>query len=338
MQLSRVIDFFRSSVELTTPTPRIFICYRRSDTAGHAGRLLDALRSHFGADHVYMDIDMIEPGVDFSNVIAGTLDRVDVVIALIGRDWLHSSDNTGRRRLDNPDDFVRLELEDALQRGKRVIPVLIQGASMPSSDDLPPALAALAYRHALELADTRWQYGVQQLIASLEGSGQRSAEVLPSRAAAEEVKGAGVLAPFPRAHVFVSYASEDRVQVIAFVDRLRQQSVPIWIDDGDIDAALLWGEVIVEAIEQCAAFVVMLSGSAGSSPNVVRELVLASEYTKPIVPLLLEPMEIPRSMRYQLAGIQHINLYDRDQQDSLHRVLRSLQRLGLPLDRAPVAG
>jgi hypothetical protein len=319
---------------------RVFICYRRTDSAGHAGRLFDALATRFGDDQVYMDIDTIEPGVDFRSVIDTTLDNADVVIALIGRDWLASTDARGRRRLDNPDDFVRLELEAALRRNKRVIPVLIQGANMPTASELPEGLAELADRNALELADTRWRHGVETLIRSLERLAQEQADLPASPIRADPVEPvAPVVAPGAiRGHAFVSYASEDRAQVFPFVARLRERSVPIWIDDGDIDAALLWGEVIVEAIEQCAALVVMLSESAAVSPNVVRELVLASEYTKPIVPLLLEPMEVPRSMRYQLAGIQRINLFDRNEDENLRRVLRSLERLGLRSDSSAVAG
>jgi hypothetical protein len=147
---------------------RIFINYRREDTAGYAGRLYDALATRFGDSNVFMDIDKIEPGLDFTEVIDHAVGSSDVVIALIGRRWLDAADAAGRRRLDNPLDFVRAELSAALAQDRRVIPVLVQGAEMPPPDELPESLQRLAFRHALELTDVRWRYDVERLIGSLE--------------------------------------------------------------------------------------------------------------------------------------------------------------------------
>jgi hypothetical protein len=104
---------------------RIFISYRREDSGASAGRLHDRLREHFGRDNVFMDIDTIEPGLDFTDVIERTVASCDVLIALIGRQWLTSTDAAGQRRLDNPEDFVRLEIAAALKRNIRVIPALV---------------------------------------------------------------------------------------------------------------------------------------------------------------------------------------------------------------------
>jgi TIR domain len=112
-----------------------FISYRRDDSAGHAGRLFDRLSDHFGRDQVFMDIDSIEPGVDFAQVVEDTMGRCDAVVALIGPHWLTVADSTGRRRLDNPEDFVRLELATALKRGIRVIPALVHGAAIPRAEE-----------------------------------------------------------------------------------------------------------------------------------------------------------------------------------------------------------
>jgi hypothetical protein len=152
----------------TDGTFRIFINYRRADTSGHAGRLWDALVERFGDERVFIDIDTIRPGVDFAEVISEAVGRSDVVIALIGRQWLTSADSKGRRRLDDPDDFVRLELETALKRNARVIPTLVQGTEMPGPDELPDELRALARRNALELSDVRWRYDVQRMVKTLE--------------------------------------------------------------------------------------------------------------------------------------------------------------------------
>jgi hypothetical protein len=145
---------------------RIFISYRREDTSGYAGRLSDRLRSYFGDHQVFMDIDAIEPGVDYQEMIESTIDAIDVMVVLIGRQWLLSP--TGRRRLDDPDDFVRLEIAGALERKIRVIPVLLEGAAMPTVHDLPPPVVPLAHRNAIEISDSRWDYDCQRLLSVLE--------------------------------------------------------------------------------------------------------------------------------------------------------------------------
>lgn len=147
---------------------RIFLNYRREETSGHAGRLFDVLAARFGEDHVFMDIDRIEPGLDFADVISEAVASCDVLISLIGSRWLTSGDAKGRPRLENPEDFVRLELEAALGLDVRVIPALVQNAQMPGSDELPETLRPFARRHAVELSDTRWTFDVGKLVATLE--------------------------------------------------------------------------------------------------------------------------------------------------------------------------
>jgi hypothetical protein len=147
---------------------RIFISYRREDTSGYAGRLSERLRSHFGDHQVFMDIDAIEPGLDYQEFVESTIDTIDVMVALIGRQWLTVLGPTGRWRLDDPDDFVRLEIAGALERRIRVIPVLLEGTAMPTVQDLPPPLVPLAHRNAIELSDSRWDYDCHRLVSVLE--------------------------------------------------------------------------------------------------------------------------------------------------------------------------
>ena len=167
---------------------RVFINYRRSDSGGYAGRISDALNAHANASSlqwdVFMDIDTIDPGVDFAEVIDEALKTCDIVITVIGRSWLQATDAKGRRRLEHRDDFVRLELEAALSRSIRVIPALVQGAEMPSSEDLPDDLARLARRNAIELSDARWRFDMDRLIAVLDRVEQQKAE----QAAAEQAE------------------------------------------------------------------------------------------------------------------------------------------------------
>jgi hypothetical protein len=154
---------------------RIFVNYRREDSSGQAGRLYDALTQRFGADRVFMDIDTIEPGLDFAEVIDKTIGSVEVFLALIGPRWFGAPDAQGTPRLEKPDDFVRLEIEAALRPDVRVIPVLVAGAVMPSSDRLPPSLAALARRNAVEVRDTSWRSDIERLIGALERMASRTA-------------------------------------------------------------------------------------------------------------------------------------------------------------------
>ena len=145
------------------PGRRIFISYRRGPTTIYAGRLFDSLCARVGDNEVFMDIDAIEPGADFVDHIEREVGACEVQIALIGRDWLDARDAEGRRRLDDPEDWVRIELRTGLNRDIRVIPVLVQGATMPRAGELPDDLKKLARRNALEIGDVRWRYDFERL-------------------------------------------------------------------------------------------------------------------------------------------------------------------------------
>jgi TIR domain len=145
----------------------VFISYRREETAGHAGRLYDALAERFGQDSVFMDVEL-PPGIDFIEHITEAVGSCDVLLAVIGPRWTTITGADGTRRIEVPDDFVRLEVETALHRRDIVvIPLLVGGARVPQLDDLPVELRSLARRNALELSDGRWRYDVSRLIDSL---------------------------------------------------------------------------------------------------------------------------------------------------------------------------
>lgn len=148
-------------------TPQIFISYRRQDTVGSAGRLFDRLADRFGRDHVYRDVDAAEAGEDFVATIRRRVDQCNVLLALIGPGWLKVTDESGGWRLAQEDDLVRIEIATALDRNIRVIPVLLQGATMPRAEDLPGALAKLAHRNAVEVRDTHFDQDVALLLDTL---------------------------------------------------------------------------------------------------------------------------------------------------------------------------
>lgn len=149
--------------------PKLFISYRRADSRHPAGRLYDRLAQTFGRDNVFKDVDNITPGSDFRGAIIENVSRCDVVLVLIGASWLTVTDDKGVRRLDNPGDFVRIEVETALVRDScLVIPLLVNNAGMPGADDLPVSLRELAFKHAVPIRDDPdFHNDVDRLIESL---------------------------------------------------------------------------------------------------------------------------------------------------------------------------
>lgn len=140
----------------------IFISYRRDDATGYVHALRERLSTHFGSNQIFMDIDSIEPGLDFVEVIQSSVSSCAVVLALIGKRWLQP------QRLNDSRDFVRLEIETALEKNIRVIPVLLEGAPMPSSEELPGVLAPLARRQAFEISNRHFSDDLGQLTELLE--------------------------------------------------------------------------------------------------------------------------------------------------------------------------
>lgn len=157
-------------------SPAIFISYRRSDEAGFAGRLYDRLRQRFGATRIFMDVGSIELGRDFVDALESALQRCAIAIVIIGSRWLGAVDEDGYRRLDNPEDFVRAEIEGALQRDICVVPVLVDKAQMPRKGDLPEAIRPLTRRQGHRISHDQFDSDCATLIAALE---RRNAETKP---------------------------------------------------------------------------------------------------------------------------------------------------------------
>jgi formylglycine-generating enzyme required for sulfatase activity len=128
--------------------PKLFISYRRNDSEDIAGRIYDRLVGHFGKDSIFFDVDTIPFGIDFRDFLKGEVQQCQVLIAIIGPDWLATQDGDGRRRIDNTADWVRIEIESALARNIPVIPLLVRKARLPRPDELPHSLQNLAYRNA----------------------------------------------------------------------------------------------------------------------------------------------------------------------------------------------
>ena len=129
--------------------------------------------------------------------------------------------------------------------------------------------------------------------------------------------------------VFISYGSPDRDRIQDLISRLRQAGVTVWIDEAGIEGAAMWSEEIVGAINNCKVLILAISPNSTKSKNVVRELALASEEEKTILPVFLEPTDIPESMKYQLAGIQRVEYFAGNEEEAIGSVLRALSRLGI---------
>ena len=155
----------------------IFISYRRDDTEGEAGRLFDDLTREFGSNSVFMDVAGIRPGVDFVQAIEQNVADCGVLLAIIGPVWATITSASGQRRLDDPNDFVALEIASALKREVPVIPVLVHGAKMPSQDQLPESLKSFLPSQqrrvvacALALRRSAFDRGSEQLRRAQQGS------------------------------------------------------------------------------------------------------------------------------------------------------------------------
>lgn len=167
------------SPEINSPSPvqkdlrgapklgRIFISYRREDASHTAGRLSDRLIDQLGDGQVFIDVDSIELGVNYRDVISNAVGQCDVPLAIIGNRWFEAGED-GRPRLFIEDDLVRVEIEAALRRGIRVIPVLADGAAMPKAEDLPESLSSLAHRNALQIRHETFRQDAQRLLQAVQ--------------------------------------------------------------------------------------------------------------------------------------------------------------------------
>jgi hypothetical protein len=202
---------------------KIFISYRREDSAPYAGRLFDRLTAHFGTEQVFIDIDNIGLGQDFVDAIHESIELCGVLVALIGPNWISCASKAGGRRLDETNDFVRLEVSTALERKIRVIPVIVGGATMPRAHELPPALAALSRRNALELSDIRFHQDIDRLIHAIEKvvgvsalvqaavSSHKAVANIPDKS--RPSKRRGLAAKATRQHIPATKQSQDRTGI-----------------------------------------------------------------------------------------------------------------------------
>ena len=148
---------------------QIFVSYRREDAADVTGRINDRLRQYYGDESIFTDVDSIPFGIDFRKHIDEEVSQCKILLVVIGMNWQNIKSDKGQQRLDDPNDFVRLEIESALRRNIPVVPLLVQGAQMPSEDGLPDSLHQLIFRNGTSVRpDPDFHKDMDRLITGLD--------------------------------------------------------------------------------------------------------------------------------------------------------------------------
>jgi TIR domain len=270
------------------PGPRVFITYRREETAAHAGRLYDAMVARFGEGNVFMDVDMA-PGVDFVERITEAVAACHVLIVVMGPRWATVQDEQGRARLADPEDFVRLEVETALQRPEVTpIPVLVAGARMPRREDLPPEVQAITRRNALELGDQRWRSDVGRLISTLDEL-LAAGSLAPSPSPTKRSVATGKAAPADAAHTAGQTAPPSTVAATTPADTKPAAPAPT-------GGRRLWPWALIGAVT-IGAIVIAVVLAVGGDDTPTR----AAHFTRADLPeLVLTATEAPGNLLFNM--------------------------------------
>jgi TIR domain len=186
---------------------RIFISYRREDSAGSAGRVHDRLLGEFGPDLLFMDVDAVPLGVNFVKALREEVAKCDVLLAVIGPNWVDIRDEHGNRRLDHPGDFVRVEIAAALQRDIPVIPILLDGSRIPKAEQLPAELQELSVRNGLDVRHASFRNDMDKLVRGLKKEADRSSEPPAPSAPPEQNKKLNLAEPLKREEAKISLSS-----------------------------------------------------------------------------------------------------------------------------------
>lgn len=280
----------------------VFINYRRADTQGWAMGLYRDLAGKFGEERVGMDVETVGLGESFVARIEETLSRCDAMIVLIGPQWLTAS-GENRPRLQDPEDWVRLEIEAAFKSKMRVVPVLVDGGEMPRSAELPETLRDLARMQAVAISPGRYDDDVDRLIHHIEKLTGDKRLSKPVDAAPARNHPAEELAP-GASKAFFSYSRADSEFALKLAGDLRSAGADIWVDQFDIPLGVRWDDAIAEALDNCSRHLVVLSPAAVASQNVKDEIAYALDEGKEIVPVIHQECKVP----YRLRRWQRIDL------------------------------
>jgi TIR domain len=330
---------------------KVFINYRRNDSAGYVGRVVDRLEKELGRDLLFMDVDVIPLATNFSTVLHEEVAKCGVLLAVIGPNWVDARDEHGNRRLDNPNDFVRIEIAAALQRNIPVIPILLDGVRMPKANQLPEDLKELASRNGMEIRHASFHVDMDRLIRGLKGwlteRGDRTQRDQIGRLDAEQkdeppegdavAEGRNSLlthrvraldhgeagrkeartldAPVvrldraPNTYIFVCHASEDRDVALSIVRDLERRGVPCWIAPRNVRPGHPFDDEIVEAIEECKGMLLVFSDRCNERDYIRREVTVAGESRKLIIPYRIEDAQPKKALRMRLSDLHWIDAF-----------------------------
>lgn len=275
--------------------PKVYLSYRRHDSAGTAGRLFDLLCQTFGPENLFIDVDTIAPGLDFVEAIKQEVQFADIFLVLIGPEWARARNSDGQSRILDPTDFVRLEIESALASGKPIIPVLLNGARIPFSEELPASLKGLVRYNCISLDHATFRRDVDQIARAIR-------QVFEAHSSEIAVSSTG-----PKS-VFISHSTSDRDWVEGeIVNFLSINKLKPWYSANSISTSAQWEREILKGMQACEWFSLVVSPAAAESDWVKDELFWAME-NRPtrIVPIIMKKCDLYK-FHIRLPRIQHVD-------------------------------
>src|SRR5262245_29324051 len=291
----------------------IFLVYRRYDTGSMTGRIYERLETRFGREKIFVDIDPIPVGCDFVEYLEQAIVACRAMVVMIGPNWLGIDHKGGPRRIDRPLDYLRLELEIAIGHGVTLIPVLVDGASMPARSELPETIATLADQPPIPLNGHRFalDYAVLE---------QRVQELMRAQQLASSDHPASARKADRRDHFFVSYAREDGEFAKRLALGLQAEGIPVWMDVLHIKTGKAREDQIEQALKSAAGLVFVMSRNSIDSDTVKDELSLAIDLGKPVVPVRIDGCEPPLRLR----RVQYADFFMRFDSTHYDRAFRRL--------------
>lgn len=288
---------------------KIIICCRASDSLGITGRILDCLVSHFGRDVVVLaDLDASDDQKKLSDV-RSSIPGAALVLATIGQNWLSG--------IENESDPVRSIIATTLKSRVPIIPVLVNGARMPTSDQVPPELKDLVFRNATKIdPGPDFDRHVERLIRSVEVVGRSKISVKPEKVglgepiAAQSEPALPQLSPVFKAtvaRIFISHSSRDRKIVETLCRALESRGLQCWISSRDVAGGDDYQSAIVGAIRNAKIMLIVFTENANNSDEIKRELVLASQNKLVVIPVRIEDVLPNDALAYQFAIRQWID-------------------------------
>ena len=344
---------------------QIFISYRRQDAAEAAGRLHEGLTTRFGRDAVFFDIESLMPGADFADAMREAVETCKLMLVVMGPQWASATGPDGRRRIDDPHDFIRAEVAAGQRSGRPIVPVLVGGAQMPPASELPEDLRPLTHFNALVLGHRDWQddlgllgdvverhLGVRQTAQPMAPRGGSSFLIRLGRAwdvltGRDESGGPPAprsaptpIPPAPRSgspaaptkqsephDVFISYSSLDEALVDRVVAAVEVDGRRCWVAHRDIPPAVVsWAAPIVTAISSSRLALILLTEHSIGSDEVLREVTIAADEKIPMLAVSLDATPLAPGLRYFFTAGQRVDLVGVAGVEQVTRIVSAVAR------------